>query len=660
MGVLPPYVWGKHAVGLGESSAALKGFQVVPGSYRKGYQDRDNRHIKIGERWLQDYKVSQWAQSDFSGGQYQDILVDDAMFARCCGMIVGNYGDRKGLRTTQSLKLATEKTSGNPINPTNYSGLGSITDYMWAWDKLFVLSQTAGTIYVFSPDQSAGGEGKFTVATIYVGTTATCMTANRTIGSIVVGHNNGKVTEFKRTDYTLWRAFRWDLGEAIAVHNRMPQRLRDVGVSKLHMYNGYVIVAMGNRIFYYDGANANVGATASDHCDTCEWIDIGDASESWVRGFCEFQNLLLVMSQTGYSQCAIDATNLSGSLMPWVRVPYMFLGQSLITYAGRLYVGGAGYDFEGQVSYGQLFEVDGSSFRELRCWYDMYSQFGGSTYVPQVASLTVHEGMLFMPDEYNRGLVAYDFIGDAFFGCYSLDATKTSAAPKRVISAGSYLLVLAYGVDGGLYYVPKANFHNVTSWVETSEFALEPALGKRWLTCQVHSRYGGTGLEVSTDGGYSWTSVTRTQLVRSGYNFVSFFDLSSLAMSGSIRLRVAFDQTDVFSSSSYYWRELVEIVVGFMVEPPKLRQWNLAFTCAENLEYLDGSGVDSYTDPDDVVAQLHSWYKNGTILSFQDRDGTQALVMITLCQENEPALVATTAGNRETYVTVTLAETTST
>ena len=55
MGVLPLYVWGEHAVGLGESSTALKGFQVVPGSYRKGYQDRDNRHIKIGERWLQEH-----------------------------------------------------------------------------------------------------------------------------------------------------------------------------------------------------------------------------------------------------------------------------------------------------------------------------------------------------------------------------------------------------------------------------------------------------------------------------------------------------------------------------------------------------------------------------------------------------------------------------
>ena len=660
MGALPAFVTGKHGVGLGESSAALKGFQVVPGSYRKGYQDRDNRHIKIGERWLQDYKVSQWAQSDFSGGQYQDILVDDAMFARCCGMIVGNYGDRKGLRTTQSLKLATEKTSGNPINPTNYSGLGSITDYMWAWDKLFVLSQTAGTIYVFSPDQSAGGEGKFTVATINVGTTATCMTANRTIGSIVVGHNNGKVTEFKRTDYTLWRAFRWDLKDGSSPHDRIPTRLRDAGISKLHMYNGYVIAAMGNRIFYYDGANTNAADPVSNHCDNCEWIDIGDTSESYVRAFCEFQNLLLVMSQTGNSQCAIDSTNLSGDLMPWVRVPYMFLGQSLITYAGRLYVGGAGYDFEGKASYGQLFEVDGRSFRELRCWYDMYSQFGGSTYVPQVAALTVHEGMLFMVDEYNKGLVAYDFIGDSFFGCYPLDATKTTAAPKRVISAGSYLLVLAYGADGGLFYVPKTSFHNVPSWVETSEFALEPALGKQWLTCQVHTRYGGTTLEASVDGGQNWTALTRDKLVQSGYNFVSFFDLSSLGASGSIRLRVTFDQTDDFGGDSYYWRELVELVVGFMVEPPTLRQWNFAFICADNLEYLDGSGVDSTTDPDDVIAQLHEWYRTGTILVFQDRDGSQAKVMITQCQENEPAMVATTDDDRETYITVTLAETTST
>jgi len=187
MGVLPSFVAGKHAVGLGESSATLKGFQVVPGSYRKGYQDRDNRHIKIGERWLQDYKVSQWSQSDFSGGQYQDVLVDEAMFARCQGMVVGNYGDRKALRTTQTLKQATEKTTGNPLNLTNYAGLGSITDFMWAWDKLFVLSQTAGVIYVFSPDETVGGEGKFMVATISVGTTATCMAANRTIGSIVVG-----------------------------------------------------------------------------------------------------------------------------------------------------------------------------------------------------------------------------------------------------------------------------------------------------------------------------------------------------------------------------------------------------------------------------------------------------------------------------------------
>ena len=654
MGVLPSFVAGKHAVGLGESSATLKGFQVVPGSYRKGYQDRDNRHIKIGERWLQDYKVSQWSQSDFSGGQYQDVLVDEAMFARCQGMVVGNYGDRKALRTTQTLKQATEKTTGNPLNLTNYAGLGSITDFMWAWDKLFVLSQTAGVIYVFSPDETVGGEGKFMVATISVGTTATCMAANRTIGSIVVGHNNGKVTEYKRTDYSLWRAFRWDLAES--AHDRIPQRLRDAGVSKVHMYNGYVVVAMGNRVFYYDGANTTAADPVSNHCSTCDWTDVGDASEAYVRGFCEFQNLLLVMSQTGRSQCAIDSTNLSGNLMPWVRVPYMFLGQAMITYAGRLYVGGAGYDAEGQASYGQLFEVDGRSFRELRCWYDMYSQFGSSTYVPQVASLAVHEGMLFMVDEYNAGLVAYDFIGDSFFGCYPLDATKVTS-PKRVISAGSYLLVLAYGDDGGLYHVARTSFHNVASWVETSEFALEPALGKRWLTCQVHTRYGGTTLEASVDGGLNWVPVTRQSLTQTGYNFVSFFDLSGLSASGSIRLRVTFDQTDVFGGTSYYWRELVEIVVGFMVEPPTLRQWNLAFICAENLEYLDGSGVDAATDPDDVIAQLHSWYTGGDILVFQDRDGSQAKVMVTLCQENEPAMVSTITDDRETYITVTLAET---
>jgi len=70
--------------------------------------------------------------------------------------------------------------------------------------------------------------------------------------------------------------------------------------------------------------------------------------------------------------------------------------------------------------------------------------------------------------------------------------------------------------------------------------------------------------------------------------------------------------------------------------------------------------VDSTTDPDDVIAQLHEWYRTGTILVFQDRDGSQAKVMITQCQENEPAMVATTDDDRETYITVTLAETTST
>lgn len=637
----PVFDAAKHGIGLGTSAGTLKGFQLVKGSYRRRIQERDVRRVQVGkERWLQDSKVSYWVQDDFSGGSYQDVWEDPAMFTRCVSMLPSKRNP-KSLRTCQSLEQ---------VNAT--VALGSYVDAFVAWGALWLLG-TNGTLYRLTP--SAGSVTVAMYNAVRASVTARCIAPNTKIGTVSIGYSDGRVVEIYRAALTVFREFRWDVNALTGV----PTRLLDVRAMRL--YGGQMVVAMGNRLCSYD-ASVDTTLGAGVHTGTVPWTVVGDAAEEFVTEMVVHASQLFILSQSGTTNCSVDVTTLVSGVLAWARVPYMFTGQSMESYSGRLYVGGCGYDPEdGTAYYGQLFEMDGNKFREMKVFYDDGGNLGvNGTWIRQIPSLCVFEGQLLFPNAAANGVESYDFINDAFYTGYTCNATSDRGV-TGVFAVGSELYVVGSSATGGLFRAPRSFAQNNTPMVETSEFAVEPSLLKHWTTLQVHSRFGAVTASASVDGGYSFTALTRTSANQSGYNWSSVFDLSPLANAGSIRVCVypATTNGGGAGAGTYYYREVAAVIVGFILEPPTLRMYDFGLVLAENLEGLDGV-KDTASDPETDLALLWSWYDNATVLTLQDRDGTQKLVLLTLIQETEPAVMGKLAGHatvdREVFVTVGLAE----
>jgi len=383
-----------------------------------------------------------------------------------------------------------------------------------------------------------------------------------------------------------------------------------------------------------------------------DWVELGSVQEDYVQQFEIHRSELYILSHTWPASTSVDMTTLVAGILPWMQVPYMFYGEMLTSYAGRLYLGGAAYDADGSARYGQLFEATGNELRDLRVYYENPERLEGTNHLTQVTGGAVWEGKLLYPHYERKAVEVYDFLTDGFFTAWPMGASY-NAQPLSIITHGAECYVLCGGADAGLYYIPRNTATDVTPWVETSELVVQPGVKKIWGEVLVRTSLTDTMCSASTDGGQSWTSSLPAAVEQDGYGFVTRFSLDTLPPSETLRLRVYMNLTDHFTSSEYYYRELESTTVSFVLQPPKLRQYDMGLLLVEGLELLDGS-VDASFNPEEAVTQLWSWYDSGAPVVFTDRNGEEVTCVLTYMQETEPAIWA--GIEREAYMSIGLAE----
>ena len=624
----------KHHLGLSAKGDTLYGLMMERGSYRKSPQPRDLRQMRLGESQVfTDQRLSYWLQNDFTGGAYQDVLEDESQFRSCFSMMPSTQS--KGLRTCQNLAKAKD-ASGVELTEGNYPGISAPIDTAEAWGKLHMLVNANGVYYVRTFEAHATVEGRFTTVAINVnraGTAATAIACNTILGVLVVGYADGLIREYRRSDYALWR---------ILSHMTSAVPSRVLSVKALTVYNDFVIVAEKNRVIYYDAADTSGGTGYSGVSTDVKFEVLGDATEEFITGFETHRNELYILSVTSPSKTAIDFTTLVSGVIPWVGVPYLFQGQSLTSYAGRLYLGGASWDVTGKRYYAELYEITGTQFRRLRTYYPS-SQVNPDATMTAIHSSLVAEGNLFFANWQKNCVEMYSFEEDAFFSTFAMPSDAGTVRPHLALTTGIAMMIL--GVDGsgggGLYYVPKTRFAQMLYWprVESSEFAFEPSIDKRFVEVQATTRYTVPWLRYSVNGSPTWTYMSPTEVTQAadGYTFVSRFVLPTSAVGRTFRWRIDMNPLDpyddMFGATDYYWRELVQVAVGYLPLPNTLFQFDFAVTLAETILQLDQT--EATTNPVLDLQTLWAFYEQGTLLDFRERGDATRTVQIQNMHEIE-------------------------
>jgi hypothetical protein len=647
---LPAFNNTKHSIGLGDESENVLGFMVSPGSYRRGVQERGSQLITIGTRLLQDGKVSQWSQFDFSGGEYQEYFDDEKMYHWSDQLKPSDRG-RKALQVTQAMEWCVSNIEGNiDLNGLGdpYGSMTMVVDVISYGNILYVLCSD-GKLFKFTIDDGLGMPVfDDSSATVAAGKTASALAYNPNTDHLIVGFTDGHVEEIEAVTLAHVRAWHWD--NAAKTHTYMPTGWTRA-CTRITIYSSYVVVGMGDRTFYYSATDVTTTEDGDGHCTSCAWTYIG-STFGQVQAFVEHQGLLLALTCYGQTQSYIYSTSLTANLALWMKIPYIFYAQCITSYAGRVYVGGSGGAGSAE-SWGEIYEIDGSSFRLLKSYRDLLQREGYPTFsIGGVVNFTVYEGGLYFANGTRNALECYDFIGDAFFTVGKLpDDAGTYPVMTYVSNVGGALVCLTTP-DGGMFAVAATHsLGTAMPTFEASEYKVEPLLLKKWVTAQVYSYNSAWIVEVSSDGG-AWTEVPSLGAEVVASERVEAFDLSNIVPSHGLRMRVTLDPTSITVDSPCL-HELEGVALGFIIVPPRLLQWNMSIQAMQNSEELDGD-VDQVTDPDEIISQLWSWFTNVDTLTYIDRDGVSRNVLITAIQETEPQMLGDT--NREAFLTVTLSE----
>lgn len=501
-----------------------------------------------------------WTQDDFSGGALQFNWRDDqAMFLSSSNISPRSFD--RSLRTIPPLvQQATRNVGGEVPLLTFVTG-----------QNLCVVFGSQTNAGIFRIDLNSGGTAFHPIATS-PGTAGISAAAydpgedvlwlgvpgNGTAGSnpliwrvdasLLIVTGNGVNAPWKSvTDYT---------GPAIAA-NFYP-----VGIA---IAPGSIIVAFAK----VTGAGMTIGslpvlylgslpADTNDGALTITWTKLGSLKGRWVdsASYNGFVYMLVNYGSRGTTLQAVDLA--SASIVPIADFPYNFEGQCLKVMGGRLYVGGSAVDVGSTSRFAELHEVTGNSMRLVRSFGEESHNTSAELAPASLRGMDAFEGLLWFAD--SGGLMSYDPVNDSFYGGSRKQIAGGTVCEVIAAKERLYAWVAYGGTNDGFYRigVPGDTMGTWGGVVTTSDFA--PFLDelKDWQTLRVFTRYGGVTLEVSQNGGSSWTSVSGTQ-VPDGNNYLTTFSLSSVPDGYRVRLRFTLSR----GTSNTGFTELVAFTLSY-------------------------------------------------------------------------------------------------
>lgn len=680
----PAYDPAKHHVGLGPDGSEIG--LMIAGGYRRGPQRDQGGSTEFGGDQDVGYLPghSRWTQDDFTGGQYQDVWGDPAMFHHCHGFRPLSYS-----RALATIQKGAYVTSFSAIPSTWFSGT-----------EISVLAQPAlvfafkGWIHfvyasyerVLSFDAREATFGDWVLTTLTNGFTNVAA-FHKESAVLYVGDDSAK---------KLWRyAFNATSGAWTASGEPSYTYPTAVGNRGLIGMN-----ADGPRITCaFEGLLADL--TPPDDPAAA----VGAGSKQWAvnkrhklpalwRSSLFFNSQLYILLNDEYDP---EMPNFRGEtgwttqilawdgsdLYPVVNFPYVFRGRTLIEYGGRVFVAGDSQDLGGQGSgAAEIFEVTGSSLRSVRSWGSdrrsgLTDDHGGPS---SITSLLVFEGLLWFYNDSTQRAEAYDIVTDAFFGGPSLVVTPGAddvGALYRLVPLGNtfglahqaiqvenvvtpptppvgYPLGLTWSWRGQEAEGSPVEFDE-THLLETSDFSYEPSRDKKLTEVVVASKVAAPSLcEVSIDGGDSFTTLSAIGTPSEEGNwFISRYDASGINPAKRFRVQVSFASDELSDPI-----ELHSITTLFTVLPSGKKAWSFTVLGPERIEGRDHETV--VQDTTAIASSLFSWHQTGATLVFTDLDGTEYNVRVDDVEEDAVEIgpdVEFGSGTRpEAHYAVTLIE----
>lgn len=625
---LPVFDAAKHHIGLGGLGFVLQGqvsenFQRVGGSSEFGSEADLISPVP---------SLSRWTQDDFSGGGYaREWGRDPAMFAHSAGM----------------LPVPTERAA-RTVPPMVFFDSGFLDEY--AITKLFVQHGAFLFQVTNGPAEFGGFIKQLTIADPVTGElfaqdvgTSGLVDARE---MIVAEYDleTSRIYTFDADDAdTSYQVREWGLAGALNMFARGVAGKSAGRPKGFTLRGGDFVAQLGHNLWYGKSNEAE---------DTIKWTQIGRLPGAW-KDSVTYNGLIYILCQNGLTSrstvVAFDGTN----ILPIVELPYNFVGAAIQAYAGRIYVGGSGWDFAKFRQHAELYEITGGSLRLIRS----FNPSVGPTSPGRILQMVVSEGLLFCATQdmdANQGILTYDAITDSLWHSH------------RVSEAGDYGWI-SPGRDGGLYVLgsPAVGSDSVyqrattsldlvggvyTSELQTSDFAPESDLDKRWSRLRVRTRGGGElAVSYSLDGGETFTALVVTS-TQTGDVWDHDIDLTAVLKAKQIRFKFEITHNEIASSS-----HLVAFTLQFAFVGGQKRAWLMTAVAVDQPEHADGTKL-AY-DYATARTQLQAWQTGGDVVAFIDLHGGSYDVVVHDVGVSHPFVGDPNgAGDREGLLALTLLE----
>jgi hypothetical protein len=381
----------KHHIGLGPVSErpVQRGFSIS-GYTQSGQQLGGAQAYGAPDALISIPTLSRWNQSDFSGGVGQHVWgADPAMFSSCHGLIPDQLGKR--IRTAPPLiQVAPAHASVGTRKP-----LGSFTwsGYLYTVFTNGVLRHDLHTnAQVFYSGMTAGAD------------IITAFAVDRSYGTVVFTENGQTNEGWKLPDFTS--------------HAYTATGLLGNPASGADGSNKALGIIANKLLLYRDGSVYSLTITENKDTWSFAATDWHAPTQNrlpgtWVASLVYNNFLYILCSDADNGTTLVYYDPGLDTVFTVCRIPYDFVGYSLVEYGGRIYVGGSGRDLSGNDAWAELYEVTGTSVRLVRT----FSPESKSTAVSRpdaIRAMVVAEGLLFWG---NRGkcLGIYDATSDSFY-----------------------------------------------------------------------------------------------------------------------------------------------------------------------------------------------------------------------------------------------------
>lgn len=653
---LNAYNAAEHHIGLATAGGTNYGFQL-----RGGY-DRELQREALGAQEFggstdligQTPGLSRVTQDDFVGGAYQYIYgKDDAMFADCTGFIPSPQA--RSLLTIPPFILKTafdpageDDPPSTPILPKNMFMVGGSVYVVFAHGIL--RHQIDSDTNTWRGSESGG----------FLATDAS--------QRIVDAHYDPEledilvVTNDSTTDaQMLVSRLNLDLTDATIGTYAGPttpnQTCRGFAIKD----SNYVVQVKQN--LWVGTPPANMDTVSSE----ITWVKVGRLPGRWIDS-CIYNGMLYILLNENVSSpsfrsrlVAFDGSN----ILPILDMPFNIYARCLTEYAGRLYVGGTGTDYNGAEHYAELYEITGASTRLVRSFSPetRYSLTGDWPHV--INDLLVFEGMLWW---YQKGYkaITYDITSDGLFGAAEKPYGSNSTLEFYKFTSGRGR-AWAWGTDSGdatkngIYRIAQPNNNPLAaapiSTLITSDFTFEPGSKKRFSEFKCLTKYAAlASLSYSIDAGENWTSLSLTTQQNNAL-WINSADLSAIAPIEHIRFKLTMSQTTTMT----YSKELIAYTFTFAFLDSGKRAWNLIINGADSIETRDAlleEATTQATDMTDTADTIWGWARNKTKLTLTDIDGSTANVQMIGLKEHMPVIGPNidSEGRPEAFYSVQLLE----